>query len=817
MFWSRQLISHQHTMEPHASHTPEQFLGSLRSRASKYAENTRDVKSHTVDTGRTIRKQRGWDKWAIVREFLQNTVDHLQLLDPQTGFRRRVVDMKRSLGKKPRVTFSVMGVTLCTILVNSDDKLTIEQHFTPTLSARALETGARDIEKHASGSASAGGYGDGFKSAAQALLARHGELVWSFHGTARKVSWTFAGEPRLQEGTFQEARVMIVQVKSRKVRPNEPTNAHQLMMRQAITCPGIGTAFLEQGLRRFTAFWPTPPPVSSMVVLRAHHTLLASPKAFSRRADHEDVAPEPGLYVKGIWVKSPSIPDTVFCSMDLCVSSRDRNDVREHDEKNAVLRLFQRCAQDDLRALLQPLLAKDDDDDEEARTDNWLLQGGFVRDQLVAWRPTLFRQILDVPADALFLQDVDRGSRMTQWMVRVLQQHNKVIVVGARAHGELFPRASEHTLKDAIVEILDAGSDGNTAARRGIEKMLAFCQVHDGGGVVRVMASPLCEEFLLWQERLFIPATLTLGRIDVVKLGTVLANRPGIDMEKVNALQTQACQHPENGFDEAGIAGLLQHAQALLVTRSQESRASPPPPSSRTILDLTCEQSTDNEETESDTGTKNTTRGGGSTATTMKRPLDGGGEDDDDAKRAKLAAPSSFRPAPLPNFDLRSCMMGEPPALDDEARAHRSALAPVHDVPSELGGGTLLVAPDVDVAALVSSSSPTAAAIAKTRGMIDRCLSKLHRNIPGGVQRNMVQHAYDPTGTYKGFCQTTSAGTALIVLNVAALLHASVFSVSCTLTHEFAHLADERGHGSAWRARHMYLLDAMWQHDLTLE
>ena len=50
----------------------------LRSRALLYAENT-VVQKENIDTRRIIGMQRGWGKWAILREFFQNTIDHLDL------------------------------------------------------------------------------------------------------------------------------------------------------------------------------------------------------------------------------------------------------------------------------------------------------------------------------------------------------------------------------------------------------------------------------------------------------------------------------------------------------------------------------------------------------------------------------------------------------------------------------------------------------------------------------------------------------------------------------------------------------------------
>lgn len=816
------------------------YLTTLGERAEIYARSAR-VEKQTVDTGRTIRKQRGWDVWAILREFLQNTVDHLRVIDPATGFRRSEIVISKTPKK---LVLSAHGTRLCTILVNSADKLTIEQHYTPALSTRALETGAHDVEKHAHGSVTAGGFGDGFKSAAQALLARrHGErygtLEWTFEGTGTKVTWKFIGEARAQEGTFKQARVMVVHVATRKLpKWSGPLDPHKLVMRQVMTCDGIGTAFLEQAIPRFVAFWAVAPSPSPSVLTSAG-ALLAHAEQLPLGPG--GVHPASGLFVRGIWVRPCRIPGTTFHTMDTDVSNRDRNDVRDHDEKNAFLALFRRCDKEHLRALLQPLLTGGNDDqgdgDEE---ENWLMRGGYVRDQLVAWDPTLFREVLGVQEDALFLQDVDSGSPLMQWVARLLQARGKVIKVGSNAHWDLFPRASEHALKDAAMDILDAdldgGGDTDTATRRCIEQIVGFCRKKERD--VRVMASALCEELFLWRSRLFIPAKMQLDLIAVVQLGTLLASRPSLfDMEKVCALQTQACQQ-EHGFDEDGISRMVQHAADLQLqacrgttaAAQEEEEHVPLPPLGDDITTSSCGSSSSTVVPSPSPAVVDLTHDDEESPVApppppllnqkkKKRPATTAtSEGGPSAKRGKfqpqdLAA--NYRAAPLESFDLKSSTMGGPPSQDEDEEGHarNSDLSPAR-VDARLGGGVLLVSPEVDVATLASSST-CAARVVQTRQIMRACLALLTSKV-AGVQPDMVVHAYDPAGSYKGFCCTQPDGRALIVLNVAAMLDDSEFSVAVTLTHEVAHLVKERGHGVVWRAHHMHLLEAMCRNTLDL-
>jgi hypothetical protein len=136
------------------------------------------IATGVVPCARTVKAIAQWaGLWPAVREFLQNTVDHLELL--VHGRLNPVLTLERS--DDPDTGAATLhfrlahdGKDVCTIHVPSNDELIIEQAWTYPLHPRALDTGVNDTTKSCKGSKSAGGFGDGFKTAMVALLALPG-------------------------------------------------------------------------------------------------------------------------------------------------------------------------------------------------------------------------------------------------------------------------------------------------------------------------------------------------------------------------------------------------------------------------------------------------------------------------------------------------------------------------------------------------------------------------------------------------------------------------------------------------------------------
>ena len=142
---------------------------------------------------------------------MQNTIDHLDLaprgrLNPALSLR-----VERPAGQRgtlASIAFRCGDEPVCAIEVE-EDELRILQHYTFPLHPRALETGVPDAGK--GGDATAGGFGDGFKTAAAALLGQPAcrTIRWTFEtAEGRTVRWDFVGAERAAVGNFRASRVL---------------------------------------------------------------------------------------------------------------------------------------------------------------------------------------------------------------------------------------------------------------------------------------------------------------------------------------------------------------------------------------------------------------------------------------------------------------------------------------------------------------------------------------------------------------------------------------------------------------------------------
>ncbi|KAJ1618114.1 hypothetical protein T492DRAFT_892588, partial [Pavlovales sp. CCMP2436] len=150
-----------------------------------------EIGGYLIDLGRSIRRMPGWDGlYPPLREFMQNTIDHLELLNPETGLgpRPAVKLDVRSGGGAVTYDFSCGVTNVCSIVVEPDS-LTIEQAFTHPLHPGALDSGV--VDKSKQNATAAGGFGDGFKSAIVVLLAHDGPtptLRWTFEAADRTIT-----------------------------------------------------------------------------------------------------------------------------------------------------------------------------------------------------------------------------------------------------------------------------------------------------------------------------------------------------------------------------------------------------------------------------------------------------------------------------------------------------------------------------------------------------------------------------------------------------------------------------------------------------
>ena len=170
-------------------------------------------------------------------------------------------------------------------------------------------------------------------------------------------------------GTFAACNVLEVEIKrtAHATTPSAASTTRKNWMEQRICVKGIGKAFLLEAVPRLQVFWDTP--VQGVLSIGAMKTAaggdyLADAKThpFIRngRSDGQR-RPEPGVYVHGIFVRSPKIENTImsFFGKRLDVIGRDRNDVDDDELVEATATVLRRCGDlATLRDLLQPLRGK---------------------------------------------------------------------------------------------------------------------------------------------------------------------------------------------------------------------------------------------------------------------------------------------------------------------------------------------------------------------------------------------------------------------------------------------------------------------------
>jgi hypothetical protein len=425
----------------------------LRRRAFKIASQI--PVRETIPTGRTIKKMRGWGAgsegafWPAIREFMQNTVDHLCLIDPKTGRRHAALHMRvaRDSGaSETKVEFCCGDEVVCTI-VAARDELRIEQQYTFPLALRALDTGVPDTAKQ--GADSAGGFGDGFKTAAVALAALGSDfrgLTWEMEAEGHHIEWDFVGVERHAVGTFAKCKVLVVEVS----RQDDVPGARQNVMVQRARVRGIGDAFVKQAMPRLQVFWNVDE--AAVLSMRAGGggsgrgrrkgggdficDAAALPPLPGLASVH-GAKPAAGVFVRGIWVRAPKITGTVmsFFGDRLDVSGRDRNEVNDDDLVAAVMQVLYNCGDRPyLAALLAPLrgkaaaaASKSSSSSSSSRSSSatpWLLRSpAFHRRLLDADRDFFVHDVFGFPKSAIFVSSRTMASKdpFIAWAAGFLQ------------------------------------------------------------------------------------------------------------------------------------------------------------------------------------------------------------------------------------------------------------------------------------------------------------------------------------------------------------------------------------------------------------
>ena len=412
-------------------------------------------------------------------------------------------------GAAPAPTYEIQFIcsrltleeVVCAITIQ-ENELVIEQAYTFPLHPRALDTGVEDISKQ--GTASAGGFGDGFKTAAIALLAQGGQMDWTFEADGRCITWAFVGEERKAVGKFAAGKVLSVAIKGGKLGARCEgvlTRASHRMV-QRIRLTGVGKAFRLCAMRRLQIFWRLDPAMmlSPMEPVgrcdergqpkqRASTPWVGSSSflADARRQPSIDGTdgekPEPGVYVRGIWVEAPVIAGTILsfdASCGVSVSGRDRNSVLDEDKREGAMNILRHCHdRQRLRHLLLPLKGKAAalspsqrdatrrDEEEGDSGSSWLLRSpDWLSHLLTAYRDE-FLEMLGVPKNTVFSHMQEgKGSMFRSWALGYLRgRHVPAELLRPGANAILFTETADLELRVlTIVELLAEEDEQRAAA-----------------------------------------------------------------------------------------------------------------------------------------------------------------------------------------------------------------------------------------------------------------------------------------------------------------------------------------------------------------
>lgn len=479
------------------------YIKSLEKNVKKRKFPLSDIPSHEViPTGRTIKPLKGWSgHWPALREFLQNTVDHLSLMDGKTGRRRACLDIKVEKasegGKDGQATIAFMcqDTTICKFLV-SPDELIIEQWYTYPIASRAMDTGVVDTTK-SSDSAQAGGFGDGFKTAATALIANSkgkdfDSLKWCFYAISEKtqVTWRFEGLTKDSVATFAKCQVLQVAIDKSEIEigndkmdflwekegVGRTRNAQgDYVMRQFIKVKNIGKTFLERAVPQFAVFWDLDD--QTLISTQRKNTrglggdflgpALEQPKIFG--GELGNIKPQSGVYVRGIWVRKSKIKDALMCfyGSRLEVIGRDRNDVDEDELLDAVTYVLTNCNNlDHLEELLSPLRhVGPTKKGGEKKKDSWLLKPvSYFNRVIEAQREFILHDVLRVPQGSIFISNKTSNGRNNpffSWASDFLRKHGTPLIPIERgANKYLFEEVNEYQLTERCVHFLRDGAKG---------------------------------------------------------------------------------------------------------------------------------------------------------------------------------------------------------------------------------------------------------------------------------------------------------------------------------------------------------------------
>ena len=825
------------------------YLKSRRASVKKrYFDLTQIPTSEVIPTGRTIKQMGSWSgHWPALREFLQNTVDHLGLLDPKTGRRHGALQLEAtpggSSGELATIRFVCADEAICTI-VASEDELVIEQRYTFPIAPRALDTGVPDIEK--SGASSAGGFGDGFKTAAVALLAAKNSfnlLKWDFYVRGQKITWSFEGITRAAVGTF--AKCQVLQVRIDRTEEISTEVEQENTMRQTIKVKGIGRSFVEQAVPRFLVFWDLNESALLLSGKSGGDFLGAgsSQPAIFCGVLGPKIRPESGVYVKGIWVRKPKIAGALMCFFGrrLEVIGRDRNDVDNDDLANAVVYVFQHCTDISyLRRLLAPLRGKaytkksscssSSSSSSLSSIDSWLLKSPrFLNQILEQYKDFILHDILGVPRGAIYISSktIKSSDPFFKWASSFLDSSGSPLeTIEPGANRYLFQEVSELELTEHCVKILEQQNNerGCNAEilSKAFRKILTFMSL----GRAKLIFSAHIAVAFVHNNGIYVPDAPLTREVLVKVLNICQCHLEGANGEYFSCLMQAIFETlPPGGTRSLSInditsvvdraKGIRKENSDFLVKTNGKCLSSPsdarklsPQEKTNPGIDLTENNGSINEEDvqgieqpHSCTSTRNLKRKIAQIALAAERGC----------KRNQQGEATDLQPI-IPEADF-----GQDDAGNDTCLRPSSQLQSI-EVDASLGGGTLLC----DARAIVAIRDRKWSATAKRRIVT---LREVLQDATKIVRQSMptidpllhrIRPGYDYSNdTYEAFCD----GRQIIVnlhsympkmrsgVHGLSLPKTLVHDMVVMITHELAHfLEPQAGHGPVWRDTHMNMV-----------
>lgn len=772
-----------------------------------------------VPSGRTLTKLAAWKgHWPALREFLQNTIDHLQLLDGATGRRQEALRLDVSKGGDDDDTIAAFtfrmvddNTVVCTI-VAQPNRLVIEQHYTFPLPSRALDTGVPDTTKQGgSHSTTAGGFGDGFKTAAVALLAQdpQASLVWYF--LPHTIEWHFEGKSRPAVGSFAKSRVLQVRIIQRDATttPLATLPPRDNIMRQVIVSNNIGRSFVEEAVPRLQVFWDWGGDPNTVISTRGGDLVgLAQAQPPIGGGVLGVVKPAPGVYVRGIWVRPSKITGTVMSLFGkrLQVTGRDRNEVDHEALVEAVVYVLKKTKQKVLlNDLLKPL--RGSGGTAASTNSSWLLRSPrFFNCVLEQQKEFVLHTLLGIPAGSIFVSRriTTNSDPFIQWASSYLQRKGAPLVPIERgANRILFQEVSETELKQRCVQLLTKDLRASKIKGSSVEvlrsafrKLLTFM----GGASVHVLFSADVHVAFVHGRHIFVPEAPLTRELLVKVLNACQVHLGGIwDGEKfssvVQAIFEQLPAGRQRSLTVADVDLVVKRAKQVVKENAEF---------------LAATNGTSDMTTATEDVVPRKSRKMKKSSTTTLRSYADLEEQIQKVTRQRRGRSDDDMIIPPAHF-------GKDDAGQESCLVSNSTLESVA-VDACLGGGSLLCdaasVSDIDSGAWDTS---TRGRICVLRSILNEAVALVRRSIPSlAPLLARVRHGYDAVNdTYDAFCDGRQ-----VVINLYSYMsklpsgasnapwpRTLIHDFVVTVTHELAHfLEPSAGHGPVWRDTHMKMV-----------